>query len=63
MGGLETFGHCLLVFKVLPSIDIVRGMMLLSCIGFMPGVTRLIFGKESKKAKFQIRKLPKSVNG
>ena len=56
VGALETFGHCLLVFKVLPTMDIVRGVMLLSCVGFMPGVTRLIFGKESKTVSWQIRK-------
>lgn len=54
MSGLETFGHCLLVFKVLPSIDAVRGMMLLSCIGFLPGLTRLIFGKEDRHSSWAI---------
>ena len=54
MSGLETFGHCLLVFKVLPSIVAVRGMMLLSCIGFLPGVTRLIFGKENRHSSWAI---------
>lgn len=38
MESLHTFGVALLVFVVLPEIDVVRGAMLTNCVCFVPGV-------------------------
>lgn len=38
MESLHTFGMALLVFVVLPEIDVVRGAMLTNCVCLVPGV-------------------------
>jgi chitin synthase len=35
---LRTIGTGLLVFMILPSLDVVRGAMLTNCLCFIPGV-------------------------
>lgn len=38
MESLHTFGVALLVFVVLPEIDVVRGAMLTNCVCLVPGI-------------------------
>lgn len=39
---LHTVGTALLVYLVLPDLDVVKGVMLTNCVAFVPG----LFGME-----------------
>lgn len=45
--GLHSFGLCLLVFRVLPSCDVIRATLLMNCLCIVPGFCKLIFAKNS----------------
>lgn len=35
---IQTIGFALLVFIILPDLDVVKGAMLTNCLSFVPGV-------------------------
>lgn len=43
--GLHSFGLCLLVFRVLPSCDVVRAVLIMNCMCFIPGLCKIVFSK------------------
>jgi hypothetical protein len=45
--GIHTFGLCLLVFRVLPSCDVIRAALLMNCLCIVPGFCKIIFSKNS----------------
>ncbi len=45
--GVHTFGLSLLVFRVLPSCDVIRAVLLMNCLCVIPGLCKLIFSKNS----------------
>jgi hypothetical protein len=45
--GLHSFGLCLLVFRVLPSCDVIRAVLLMNCVCIVPGFCKMIFAKNS----------------
>lgn len=45
--GIHSFGLCLLVFRVLPSCDVVRAVLLMNCLCIIPGFCKMIFSKNS----------------
>jgi hypothetical protein len=45
--GLHSFGLCLLVFRVLPSCDVIRAVLLMNCVCIVPGMCKMIFAKNS----------------
>lgn len=44
---IHSFGLCLLVFRVLPSCDVIRALLLLNCLCIIPGFCKMIFSKNS----------------
>lgn len=47
---IHTLGLCLLVFLVLPSLDVVKGAMLTNCLCFMPAMLA-IFSRRSNESR------------
>lgn len=45
MEGIHSFGLCLLVFRVLPSCDVIRAVLLMNCMCFIPGLCKIVFSK------------------
>jgi hypothetical protein len=43
--GIHSFGLCLLVFRVLPSCDVIRAALLMNCLCIVPGFCKIIFSK------------------
>lgn len=43
--GVHSFGLCLLVFRVLPSCDVIRAALLMNCLCIVPGFCKIIFSK------------------
>lgn len=43
--GVHSFGLCLLVFRVLPSCDVIRAVLLMNCLCIVPGFCKIIFSK------------------
>lgn len=43
--GIHSFGLCLLVFRVLPSCDVVRAALLMNCLCIVPGFCKILFSK------------------
>lgn len=43
--GIHTFGLSLLVFRVLPSCDVVRAILLMNCLCLIPGILKMVFSK------------------
>ncbi|EEB10859.1 chitin synthase, putative [Pediculus humanus corporis] len=52
MESLHTFGMALLVFVVLPEIDVVRGAMLTNCVCLVPGVLGILSRNNKEPKKF-----------
>lgn len=44
---LSTIGMAIMVFEVLPNIDVVRGVMLTNCVCFVPGILSKLVMKGS----------------
>ncbi|KRX61196.1 ER degradation-enhancing alpha-mannosidase-like protein 1 [Trichinella sp. T9] len=40
---IQTIGMCMLVFSILPELDSVRGVMLLSALGLVPSLLNVLF--------------------
>ena len=40
---LHTIGLCCLVYKVLPELDMIRALFLMSCMGVLPGILKMVF--------------------
>jgi hypothetical protein len=45
--GIHTFGLCLLVFRVLPSCDVIRALLLMNCVCIVPGICKMIFARNN----------------
>lgn len=45
--GVHSFGLCLLVFRVLPSCDVIRAVLLMNCLCIIPGICKMIFSKNT----------------
>lgn len=45
--GIHSFGLCLLVFRVLPSCDVIRAVLLMNCLCIVPGFCKIIYSKNS----------------
>ena len=43
--GIHSFGLSLLVFRVLPSCDVVRALLLMNCTCIVPGICKMVFSK------------------
>ena len=46
MESLHTFGLSLLVFRVLPRLDVVHGLLLLTAVGTLPSILKPVTGVE-----------------
>ena len=48
---MHTIGLCCIVYKVLPKLDMVRAILLMSCIGVLPGMLKMVFAECPKYDK------------
>ncbi|CAF2149420.1 unnamed protein product [Rotaria magnacalcarata] len=46
---IHTFGVCLLVFRVLPSCDVIRGLLLMNAVCTIPAFCKLTLSKSNSK--------------
>ena len=48
MESIHTFGLCLMIVKVLPSLDLIRCLLIMCGVGLVPALLNLIFGLRPK---------------
>ena len=53
MESLHTFGLALLVFRVLPRLDIVHGLLLLCAVAMLPSLLKPVMGVEIRGPRFR----------
>lgn len=49
---IQTIGLALLIFYVLPDLDVVKGAMLTNCLSFVPGVLGLLSRNNKENQRF-----------
>ena len=58
----HTIGTCVLVFLVLPNLDMIRGLLIMSCVAVLPGLLKLIFAECPHLAKKTLNSDGKTIS-